>query len=346
MKSKRHIWKTAFLLTVLVLWICSATVLAEGASSDNSLSSLGILTEGATVSPEFYYSTIEYNVTVPAGTQALELEPVTSNPNAWIVDITGKELVDGQTTVEIIVSAENGSQYSYFLYVKEDESAGTAAPAVQTEAETEPPTEKETEPETEDPRYVKVARNSLEEANKTITALKEEASSYRDRLGIMMKILYGLIGFCVILLFVVINLILKKKDLKAELAGYRGYGYPPENGVGGTPETGYQEDAGYAGSSYSASADGGNYEQEYTEPAGMPPDDVLPYETEQQEAPEKKRRGRKNSDDPNTVPKPSKAKKKAKKLPEYEETDHQQYSYHQPEDAKSSEDVEVTMIDL
>ena len=38
-------------------------------------------------------------------------------------------------------------------------------------------------------------------------------------------IMYVLIGLSVILLFVVINLLLKKKDMKAELNDYRSYGY-------------------------------------------------------------------------------------------------------------------------
>lgn len=76
---------------------------------------------------------------------------------------------------------------------------------------------------------MKVDRNSLQEAENTIAALKEETSSYRDRVGILMKILYGLIAFCVVLLFIVINLVLKKKDMKAELNDYRSLGYPAEN---------------------------------------------------------------------------------------------------------------------
>lgn len=217
------------LMAVMLIWICSMSMTVSAASGDNSLSSLGISTEGTLVSPEFYYSTIEYNVTVPEGTTELTLDPVTSHPNASIVYITGTELVDGETTVEIRVAAENGNEYSYYLYVDADASAGTVTPAVvETEPETELETEPETEPETEDPRYVKVDRNTLMEAENSIASLKEEANSYRDRLGLLMNILYGLIGFSVVLLFIVINLILKKRDLKKEVETYRGYGYPQD----------------------------------------------------------------------------------------------------------------------
>lgn len=227
MRNKRYGWKSVVLLVLVVTWLCGVTALAEEYSGDNSLSSLGITTEGATVSPEFYYSTIEYNVTVPAGTTELSLDPVTSNANATIVDITGRTIENGKATVVITVQAENGSACSYYLYVTVDESSQAPA-AAETEEQTEKQTEKqtETEPETEDPRYVKVDRSSLEEAENTINSLKAETSSYRDRANLLLKILYGMIGFCVILLFVVINLLLKKKDLKAELQEYMGYGYP------------------------------------------------------------------------------------------------------------------------
>ena len=122
-KCMRYI--TAIILGMLV-WLCGAVALAEEASGDNSLSFFGITTEGATVSPEFYYSTIEYNVTVPAGTTELTLDPVTSNSTATITDISGTTLENGEGTVSITVEAANGSQCTYYLYVTSDESAGTA----------------------------------------------------------------------------------------------------------------------------------------------------------------------------------------------------------------------------
>ena len=50
------------------------------------------------------------------------------------------------------------------------------------------------------------------------------------------------------------------------------------------------------------------------------------------------------ADDPATVPKPSRAKKKAKQMPEYQppQPEHQ----YQPPKEKTSEHVEVNMIDL
>ena len=371
MSNKKFSWKASMLLVMLLVWLCGMSVFA--ASNDNSLSSLGITTEGAVVSPEFQYSTWEYDVTVPSGTQTLELDPVPSNGNAWIVDILGTELVDGQTTVQIIVSAESGDQFTYTLHVKAEESAGTAAPA-ESEAEVQTESETETEPETEDPRYVKVDRDSLQAAEDTIAALKAEAGDYRDRLGLMMKILYGLIAFCVILLFVVINLILKKKDLKKELENYMGYGQPGEfyqqsqdgyeqqayddDGYEQKPyeEHGYEQQAydddGYErkpyeknGNEQQAYDDGykqkpyeknGNERQSCEEPVSSQKPQELKWEPQRSAGPA--------DDDPATVPKPEKARRKAKKMPEYDPP--QKEARYQPRKNKGSENVEVNMIDL
>ncbi|MDD3795225.1 MAG: cadherin-like beta sandwich domain-containing protein [Lachnospiraceae bacterium] len=217
--------RAGILLAAVLVLAFAMQVLAS--DDDNSLSSLGIQTEGATVSPEFSYDTWSYTVTVPAGTTELSLDPVPSSGNATISDISGTTLdADGKGYVTITVQAGGGSTFTYELNVVSD---GTAPAVTQTEAqtetETEKETEKETEPETEDSRYVKVDKNSLQEAENTITDLKSEITNYKDKVGLFTKIMYGLIALAVILLFVVINLLLKKKDLKAELNDYRSYGY-------------------------------------------------------------------------------------------------------------------------
>jgi hypothetical protein len=365
MKSRKYTWKAALLLVAALVWGLCMPVLAEGLSDDNSLSSLGILTEGAEVSPEFTYGVTEYNVTVPAGTTSLSLDPVTTNGNAWIVDITGTELVDGQATVEILVSAESGSQYPYYLYVQATGETVAAAPAeTEAQTETEKQTEAETEPETEDPRYVKVDRTALEEADNTITTLRTEMSSYRDRVGLLMKILYGMIAFCVVLLFIVINLLLKKKDLKAELNEYRSYGYSSgdaaayENGQEYYEQQEYgQQSASYEQQGYeqqSASYEQQGYEQQSAsyEQQGYEQQSAS-YEQQtcaQEPARETRRTAQPQPtamrDDPTTVPKPSKAKKKTKKMPEYQQMP-KETAYQQPsQETKAAKDVEVTMIDL
>ena len=212
------------MLACLLLMLCSGTALAS--EDDNSLSSLGILTEGAVVSPEFSYNTWSYEVRVPAGTKELSLDPVPSSASATISSINGTTLKeDGTGYVTITVAAGNGSPFTYELNVVSDASLAGSAQETETETETEAETETETETETEDSRYVKVDKNTIQEAENTITDLKGEITKYKDKLGLFTKIMYGLIGLAVILLFVVINLLLRKKDLKAELNDYRSYGY-------------------------------------------------------------------------------------------------------------------------
>ena len=122
MKKRTAGWKS-FLLTLLALvWIFAIPVLAEeGGSGDNSLSTLGITTEGVTVSPDFVYSTIEYNVTVPAGTKRLELSPVTSNENAWIVDITGQDIGEDDLSAHPAVGQGIGTVAAHVARADDDD---------------------------------------------------------------------------------------------------------------------------------------------------------------------------------------------------------------------------------
>lgn len=374
MKGRKTVWKSILLTVMLLVWTCMAVpALAEEASGDNSLSSLGITTEGVTVSPDFYYSTIEYQVTVPSGTSRLELDPVTSNSGASILGIDGQDIgSDGTTTVAITVQAANGNQITYYLYVTTDTTTQAAAPAAETETEAVTEAQTETEPETEDPRYVKVDRNALEEAEKTISTLKTETGNYRDRVTLLTRILYGMIALCVILLFAVINLVLKKKDLKAELQNYMGYGYDPGAGEAdggyaaqaGYDNGGYDAQTGYDNSGYDAQAgyDNGGYDAQagydnsgYDAQAGydnggydVQNDFEDPFEQQQPLSKKEQKKLKKEktamADDPTTVPKPSRAKKKAKQMPEYQppQPEHQ----YQPPKEKTSEHVEVNMIDL
>ena len=213
-------------LTIVLMFMFGVNALAS--EDDNSLASLGILTEGATVSPEFSYDTWSYTVTVPGGTRELSLDPTPSSGSATISDISGTTLNDdGTGYVTITVQAGNGSTFTYELNVVSDGATPVTEKETETETETETEkvTEKQTEPETEDSQYVRVDRNSLQEAENTITNLKGEITEYKEKVSLFTKIMYGLIGLSVILLFIIINLLLKKKDLKSELNDYRSYGY-------------------------------------------------------------------------------------------------------------------------
>ncbi len=229
--------KIAAAVLALLLGLMAMGMFAY-ASDDNSLASLGINTEGVTVTPEFAYDTWEYNVTVPAGTTQLDLSPIPSSSLATIASVSGTTLeADGTGTVYITVQAGNGDQFTYTLHVSGGGPAPQAAQPEEAPAQQQPETKApeteaapQTEAQTEESKYVRVERNTIEEAANTITDLKSDITKYRDTISMYTKIMYGLIAVAVVLLFIVINLILKKKDLKAELNEYRSLGYSNSNG--------------------------------------------------------------------------------------------------------------------
>lgn len=193
----------------------------SSSSGDNSLYSLGL--ENATeCSPEFYYSTLEYNVVVPEGTTALELSPVKSANDAEIVDISGTTLEDGKATVEITVRAANGAVATYTLHVKED-GAAPAAETAETEekkdekaAESEKAVQEALKAQAESEAQAKI-QEAVQAKQKQIDTLAAENSDLADRLDLLMKIAYGLIGLAVVLLFFIINQSLRNKDLKDDI---------------------------------------------------------------------------------------------------------------------------------
>ena len=202
-KTKKN-WKGALILGLILLFMMSVTALA---SSDNSLSALNV--ENGTVSPDFVYSTWEYDVKVAPGTTELILNPTTSDSNASVTSIEGTTLDNGTGTVLITVTAENGSAFTYTLHVSVDESL-----APETESETEPATEAPTEAPTQAVTETPATEITQNEA---YIKLNNQVNSYKERLDLSMKIIYGLIAFSVLLLFIIINQILRNKDLKDDL---------------------------------------------------------------------------------------------------------------------------------
>lgn len=238
MKGKKNVQRLlAALLMTCMLVLGSFGALAADGSDDNSLAGLGISTEGATVSPEFAGSTYTYNVVVPQGTTSLDIDPIPSNANAT-VEVRGNEIgADGTATVIIAVTAVNGTEFDYQVNVStaEGTAPAEATPAENTAAEEEteapePVTEKVTEkaPETEDPNYVRVEKNTIQEAENTIDRLKGEIETQQERITNFRNIIYGLVALSVVLLILVINLIIRRRDLKRELNDYRRLGYVPD----------------------------------------------------------------------------------------------------------------------
>ncbi len=219
--------KTGILAIICFMFMMTLGMTAMAQSDDNSLSSLGITTEGVTLDQDFSPSTWEVTATVPAGTTELSLDPVPSAAGASIKDISGTTLnADGTGTVLITVTSESGLDFTYTVHVVSD--GGSVAP--QTEVVTEaavvtPQPQTETETETEDDKYVRVDRNTLTDAENTISRLQEDVAGARADIKIYTKIIYALIAFSVVMLFIVINLLLRRKDLKDEVAAYRSLGY-------------------------------------------------------------------------------------------------------------------------
>lgn len=204
-------WKICAVFMMLLLCLSGITVMASG-SDDNSLSDLGV-ENAVSISPDFEYSTTEYDIVVPEGTEQLALNPVTSS-GAATYDVSGETLTDGKTTVYITVTAESGTQAVYTLHVEAERP--NAAEQIAAANETEAP---ETEPETEQKAETETLETETESESVSDAAglVMEKVEKLKSDTDFSMKVIYGLIALSVLLIFVVINLILKNRDLKDDL---------------------------------------------------------------------------------------------------------------------------------
>lgn len=216
MKTLKRTFKCAVVFAIAALWMMCMT--ASASSGDNSLYSLGL--ENATsCSPEFVYSTWEYNVTVPAGTTELLLSPVTSDVNASVVEISGTQLnEDGTSTVYIKVEAANGDPFTYTLNVTTEEgTAETEAPETEKSAEQQASEEAARQSEQAASEAAHEQQIQYEQMQNQVTTLTTENEDLTERINVLMKIMYGLVGFAVLLLFFIINQSLRNRDLKEDL---------------------------------------------------------------------------------------------------------------------------------
>lgn len=233
-KKMKEIKKTVSRLVILlisVLCLLAVSVSAEdysddSSSGDNSLYSLG-LENAVSCEPEFYYATLEYNVTVSADTKELQLDPVKSADSAEITDISGTQLTDdGTGTVSISVQAANGAVATYVLHVTSEAGAGDTKETETEDAAAKAEAEAKAESEKLAAESEAVAQSEqaaqLEQKTQQVTALQKENDDFANRLDKLMKILYGLIAFAVILLFVIINQTLRNKDMKDEVKTLKG----------------------------------------------------------------------------------------------------------------------------
>ena len=271
--------RTAIGIILTMALLLSMTVLAEGGSADNSLSSLGV--ENGTVLQEVEYGLTEYDVTVAPGTTELRLNPIPTDANASIVSIEGTTLgADGTATVVITVQAENGDQFPYYLYVKTDQSATPV-----TETATEAP-QTETQPQqTEAPETENARIQELEANNRRLSSQVDE---YKDTNDMQMKIIYGLAALAVILIFIIVNQILRNKDLKEDLKEIENHIDSHSKGKAGSADTYYTPQQGKGMPKYVPPVNNGAYQEETFRQNDKNPQDIDKIPAKKQTRAEKK----------------------------------------------------------
>ena len=109
---------------------------------------------------------------------------------------------DGTGTVVITVTSESGNAIEYVLHVTTARGEVDPAEAIAAnEGLTTATIDTEivqSEVETEDPRYVKVDRNSLQDAENTIEKLQKTITEQRSHISMLTYVLYALIAVSII----------------------------------------------------------------------------------------------------------------------------------------------------
>ena len=83
-------------------------------SSNNFLKSLSV--EGYTLDPVFDKNTLEYNVTLDVDTTLIKVSAAQEDDTASITGIGDVQVNDGENTITITVTAENGNQKTYTIH--------------------------------------------------------------------------------------------------------------------------------------------------------------------------------------------------------------------------------------
>jgi hypothetical protein len=84
-------------------------------SKDNNLKSLSV--DGYTITPEFNKDVTEYSVTVPSDVTSVNIVASKNDSTATVTGDGEKEVIEGQNTFEIKVTAQNGSTKTYTILV-------------------------------------------------------------------------------------------------------------------------------------------------------------------------------------------------------------------------------------
>lgn len=136
MKRITGIIKAALFTFVFMFGIIGMGYNVQAASPDNSLQSLS-LSEGS-LSPSFVYNQMSYTATVDADTTRVDVNAKVSNELATIKSITGNEnLTEGDNTISITVTAENGAEATYTIKVTRGGQTASDADANNTPAVTD-----------------------------------------------------------------------------------------------------------------------------------------------------------------------------------------------------------------
>ena len=88
-------------------------------SSVNNLKSLSV--EGYELSPKFESGTTSYDVTVPKGTEKINIKAEVEDKKSDLSGTGEKSVTEGMNKFDVIVTAENGAQKTYTLNVEVEE---------------------------------------------------------------------------------------------------------------------------------------------------------------------------------------------------------------------------------
>lgn len=88
-------------------------------SSVNNLKSLSV--DGASLNPKFESGTTSYNVTVPKGTNKINIKAEVEDSKSSLSGTGEKNVTEGMNKFDVVVTAESGAQKTYTLNVEVEE---------------------------------------------------------------------------------------------------------------------------------------------------------------------------------------------------------------------------------
>lgn len=96
-------------------------------SNDATLSDLGV--SGYSLSPAFDSSKTSYTLTVPKDATSITVTGTTNDTNATVSGVGSKTLSDGENTIAVVVTAEDGTKKTYTIKVTKEADTTEPEPA-------------------------------------------------------------------------------------------------------------------------------------------------------------------------------------------------------------------------